>query len=191
MKVILLDDVPRLGHEGDVVEVADGYLRNYLEPRKLAVPAKEGAVKDLENRQQAIARREDQKRAAAQELVEGVRERKIVVRAQTGEGTKLHGSVTAQQIAEAAAAELGLEVDRRDIDIPEPIREIGDYLVTATIYKDVATQLAVSVVPMDAEETRTIEEAVAEVEAEERAEAEQEEADEGEDEEEDGEEEST
>lgn len=185
MKVILLDDVPRLGHEGDVVEVADGYLRNYLQPRKLAVPAKEGAIKGLENRQQAIARREEQKRAAAQELADGLRERKIVVRAQTGEGIKLHGSVTAQQIADAAAEELGLEVDRRDIDIAEPIRETGDYLVTATIYKEVATQLAVSVVPIDAEDTKTIEEAVAEVEAEERAQAEQEEAEEeGEDEEE-------
>lgn len=152
MKVILLDDVPALGHEGDVVEVADGHLRNYLEPRKLAVRASKGALKDLEARRLAIQRRDQHKRDEAQELAEGLREQKIVVHAQTGEGTKLHGSVTSQQIADAASEQLGFELDRRDIDIPEPIRETGHYLVTARVYKDVDTQLAVSVIPIEAEE---------------------------------------
>ena len=152
MKVILLDDVPALGHEGDVVEVADGHLRNYLEPRKLAVRASKGALKDLEARRLAIQRRDQHKRDEAQELAEGLREQKIVVHAQTGEGTTLHGSVTSQQIAEAASEQLGFELDRRAIDIPEPIRETGHYLVTARVYKDVDTQLAVSVIPIEAEE---------------------------------------
>ena len=157
MKVILLDDVPALGHEGDVVEVADGHLRNYLEPRKLAVRASKGALKDLEARRLAIQRRDQHKRDEAQELAEGLREQKIVVHAQTGEGTKLHGSVTSQQIADAASEQLGFELDRRDIDIPEPIRETGHYLVTARVYKDVDTQLAVSVIPIEAEEAEAAE----------------------------------
>ena len=130
MKVILLDDVPRVGHEGDIIDVADGYLRNYLEPRGLAVRATRGAIKDLENRRKAIAQREEEKRVRAQQLAEELRTSKIIVHAPTGEGTRLHGTVTAQQIAEAAAEQLNFQIDRRDIDIPEPIREIGDYLVS-------------------------------------------------------------
>ncbi|MCD6359359.1 MAG: 50S ribosomal protein L9 [Armatimonadetes bacterium] len=153
MKVILLDDVPRVGHEGDIIDVADGYLRNYLEPRGLAVRATRGAIKDLENRRKAIAQREEEKRVRAQQLAEELRTSKIIVHAPTGEGTRLHGTVTAQQIAEAAAEQLNFQIDRRDIDIPEPIREIGDYLVSARVYKDVTAQLPVHVVPLDVDES--------------------------------------
>jgi len=164
MKVILLEDVPRVGHEGDILEVADGYMRNYLEPRGLAVRATKGAIKDLENRRQAIARREQVKSERAAQLAAELRERRIIIHAPTGEGTRLHGTVTAQQIAEAAAEQLDFELDRRDIDIPEPIKEIGDYLVSAQIYKGVHAQLSVRVVPLDADEQETAEEATAQAE---------------------------
>lgn len=163
MKVILLEDVQRLGHEGDIVEVAEGYMRNYLEPRGLAVRATKGAIKDLENRRQAIARREEAKRARAAELAAQLRERRIIIHAPTGEGTRLHGSVTAQQIAEAAREQLQFDLDRRDLDIPEPIREIGDYLVSAQIYKGVHAQLSVRVLPLDAVDEELPEAEVAEV----------------------------
>ena len=148
MKVILLADVQRVGHEGDILDVADGYVRNYLEPRGLAVKASKGAIRDLENRRAAIERREVDKRAQAEELAAGLREMKIVVHAPVGEGTRLHGSVTSQQVAIAAAEQLKFDIDRRDVDIAEPIRELGDYLVSARVYKDVTAQLAVSVVPL-------------------------------------------
>ena len=154
MKVILLDDVARVGHEGEVLEVANGYFRNYLEPRNLAVRATKGALKELEARGRAIDGRDEEKREKAQELVESLREHKLVIRAPTGEGTKLHGSVTAQQIAQAAREQIILELDRRDLDIPEAIRETGDYLVSARVYKDVTAQLAVSVIPIDTEEEK-------------------------------------
>ena len=146
MQVILLQDVDRVGHEGDLLNVADGYARNYLIPRGLAVQTNKGSLKDLELRRGAIAKRETEKRAAAQQVAEEVRNKTIVVRAVTGEGTKLHGTVTAHQIAEAAAQQLKLSLDKRDIDIPEPIREVGDYLVSARLYKDVAAQLPIRVV---------------------------------------------
>ena len=101
MKVILLEDIPRVGHEGEIIDVADGYLRNYLEPRSLAVKATRGAVKDLESRREAIARRDDQKRVVAQQKAEELRTKRILVRAPAGEGGRLHGSVTTGQIAEA------------------------------------------------------------------------------------------
>jgi len=158
MKVILLSDVPRVGHEGDVIDVADGYLRNYLEPRGLAVKATKGAIRDLENRRSAIERRDESKRIQAQDKAEELRNERIVVRAPTGEGERLHGSVTTGQIAEAAEQQLGVIVDRRDIDIPEPIRETGDYLITASIYKDVDVQLPVRVIPLDEDDERSVEE---------------------------------
>ncbi len=182
MKVILLEDVPRVGHEGDVLEVADGYLRNYLEPRGLAVRATKGALKDLANRAEAIQRREETKRERARRLVEELRETRIVVKAPAGEGGRLHGSVTTGQIAEAAEEQLHLVLDRRAIDIPEPIRELGDYLITAKVYKDIEAQLPVRVVSLTGEErapeevfeevVEEIEEQAAEAEATEEASAE-------------------
>ncbi|MEN6402480.1 MAG: 50S ribosomal protein L9 [Armatimonadia bacterium] len=184
MQVILLKDVDRVGHEGDILKVADGYARNYLIPRNLAAVASKGALKDLEMRKGAIERRDTEKREAAQQMAEELRDKTIVVKHVAGEGTKLHGTVTTQQIADAAAAQIGLKLDKRDLDIPEPIRETGNYLVTARFYKDVAAQLSVRVVSeksLSAEEAfRALELEAAEAEqaAAEEAPAEAEEAEE-------------
>lgn len=180
MKVILLEDIPRVGHEGDVIDVADGYLRNYLEPRGLAAPATRGALRDLENRRRSIERRDEVKREHAQKQVEELQDKRIVVRAPTGEGGRLHGSVTTGQIAEAAEQQLRVVVDRRDIDIPEPIRETGDYLITAQIYKNVEAQLPVRVIALDEEDERSIEEILEEAAEQFIAETEDEEAEESE-----------
>jgi len=146
MQVILLHDVDRVGHEGDLLKVADGYGRNYLLPQGLAVAASRGTLKDLEQRKQAIARRDGEKRDVAQKVAEELKDKVIVIKHVTGEGTKLHGTVTTQHIADAAKAQLGLSLDKRDLDLSEPIREVGDYLVSARVYKDVAAQLAVRVI---------------------------------------------
>lgn len=147
MEVILLQDVERVGHEGDILKVSDGYARNYLVPRKLAVAATRGAMKDLENRKGAIDRRDAEKREAAQTLADQLRDKLITVKHVTGEGIKLHGTVTTAQIADAANEQLGLRLDKRDLELAEPIREIGDYLISARLYKDVHAQLPVRVVP--------------------------------------------
>lgn len=181
MKVILLEDIPRVGHEGDVIDVADGYLRNYLEPRGFAVRATKGALKDLENRREAIQRRDESKRDRAKQKVDELRDSRLVVRAPTGEGGRLHGSVTTGQIAEAAEEQLGVIIDRREIDIPEPIRDTGDYLITAQVYKDVEAQLPVRVIPLDEDDERTIEEILEEAAEEFIAEEEATEAEEVED----------
>ena len=174
MEVILLGDVERVGHEGDILKVADGYARNYLIPRKLAVPATGGALKDLENRRGAIARRDAEKREAAQALAEQLKDKLVTVKHVTGEGTKLHGTVTTAQIAEAATEQLGLKIDKRDLELAEPIREVGDYLVSARLYKDVHAQLPVRVVPEkkahdededEAEVAAALDQAAAEAEA--------------------------
>ena len=146
MEIILLDDVSRVGHEGEVVSVADGYARNYLIPKGLAVPATRGATRDLERRRRAIEVRDDEKREKAVAFATELAGETILVKARAGEGQRLHGQVTPQMIAEAAREQLGVTIDRRDIDILEPIRELGDYLIGARVYKDVAAQLPVSVV---------------------------------------------
>lgn len=157
MKVILLADVKTVGHEGDVVEVADGHARNYLVPQGLATPASRVTRKQLEQRRGAIEQREVEKRHASQEVGEELRGRTIVVEVSVGEGGRLHGQVTAQQIAVAVAEQCGLEVDRRDIDIPVPIRETGDYLVSAVLYKDVTVELPIEVGPAGTRELRAAE----------------------------------
>ncbi|MCK4323352.1 MAG: 50S ribosomal protein L9, partial [Armatimonadetes bacterium] len=131
MEVILLDDITNLGREGDVVSVADGHARNYLIPQKLVVKATAGNLKQLEHRRRAIEDREGQKRTQALELAEELKDKSIIVRASVGEGGRLHGEVTAHNIAEAVAEQHGVEISRHDVDIPTPIREKGDYLISA------------------------------------------------------------
>ncbi len=152
MEVILLDDITNLGHEGDMVEVADGYARNYLLPQKLVVEATAGNRKQLEHRRSAINDREEQKRTNALELAETLQEASIVIRASVGEGGRLHGEVTAQNIAEVVAERYAVEISRHDVDIPTPIREKGDYLISASLYKDVTVELPVRVIGLTEDE---------------------------------------
>jgi len=152
MEVILLDDITNLGHEGDVVEVADGYARNYLLPQKLVVEATAGNLKQLEHRRSAIENREKQKYTQALELAEELKDKSIIVRASVGEGGRLHGEVTAQNIAEAVAEQHGVEISRHDVDIPTPIREKGNYLISASLYKDVSAELPVRVIGLEEDE---------------------------------------
>jgi len=147
MEVILMDDVEAVGHEGDLVRVADGYARNFLIPRKLAVLATKAAKADLERRRGGIAAREAQKGEAAGKLAAELHQHPLVVEAKSGEGGKLHGTVTTHQIAEALSAQRGLTLDRRRIQLAEPIRETGEYLISAELYKGVKGQLTVRVVP--------------------------------------------
>ncbi len=153
MDVILMDVVESVGLEGDMVRVADGYARNFLIPRNLAVPASRSAKADLERRRGAIAVREAQRAEAAHGLAEELHQRPLVIVAKSGEGGKLHGTVTTQQIAEALTAQRGITLDRRRIQLAEPIRETGDYLVAAELYKGVKGQLTIKVLPEGHEET--------------------------------------
>jgi large subunit ribosomal protein L9 len=174
MEVILLQDVEALGHEGDIVRVADGHARNFLIPRKMAVEATKSAKTQLERRRGAIARREEQKAEKARGLAETLHQNPLTIAARSGEGGKLHGTVTAQQISAALAEQTGIRVDRRRIQLVEPIRELGNYLVSAQLYKGVTAQLTITVTAEGGEQVQEEAEEVAEEgadEAEETAEA--------------------
>ena len=149
MKIVLRDDVENLGRKGDVVEVADGYARNYLVPRGLAMKATKGVVAQAESMRRNRAARDARDRDAAQAtagMISGIR---IEIPARAGEGGKLFGSVTASDVAEALAAQ-GIEVDRRKITgIDEPLKEVGEVEVVVGLHPDVAATLTVVVVAAD------------------------------------------
>ena len=149
MKIVLRDDVENLGRKGDVVDVADGYARNYLVPRGLAMKATKGVIAQAESMRRNRSARDTREREAAQVTAGTLSGIRVEIPARVGEGGKLFGSVTAADVAEALAAQ-GVEVDRRKIaGIDEPVKEVGEVEVVVTLHPDVAATLTVAVVAAD------------------------------------------
>jgi large subunit ribosomal protein L9 len=146
VKVVLREDVESLGKKGDLLDVADGYARNYLVPRGLALQATKGVVKQSEAMRRNRDAKEVRDRDAARELATKLGASPIVVTARAGEGGKLFGSVTSADVAAAVQASTGVAIDRRKITLAEPIRELGDTEVPVKLHADVDVVLAVSVV---------------------------------------------
>jgi len=148
MKVILLTDVKGRGKEGDVIEVARGFAANYLLPRKMAVEATRGNLKQLEARMHNIQKREEAKRAEAEGLAAQVSGKTVVIEAKAGDAGKLFGSVTAGMVADALAEQFGVEVDRKRLDLHGHIKTVGQHEIDVRIYQDVTARLILSVVPL-------------------------------------------
>jgi len=146
VKVILLEEVKKLGKKGEVVEVAEGYARNYLLPRKLAVPATSDAINTIKQQQAAEARKAQRQLEEAKMLAAQLAKLTVTIPVKTGEGGKLFGSVTAKDIADALAAQHKFEIDKRKIELKEAIKAVGSYTVTLKIHPEVAAQLEVKVV---------------------------------------------
>jgi large subunit ribosomal protein L9 len=146
VRIILRADVDRLGNKGDLLDVADGYARNYLMPRGLALAATTGAVAQAESMREARSRRD----AADRESAEAVRDRlaSSVVRipAQSGTDGRLFGSVTAADVADAIVAQMGVELDRKRLHLDEPIRALGVHDVTLRLHPEVEAHVSVEVV---------------------------------------------
>jgi large subunit ribosomal protein L9 len=146
MKIILRADVRDLGRSGELVEVKPGYARNYLLPRKLAVPATAGTLRDFQKRIALAQEREARERAAANALADQLRGRRLVILQKPVEGgVRLHGSVTSSDIAAAIQKAVGAEVDRRDIDIRQPIRALGEYQVSVKLMRGLSVPVRVLV----------------------------------------------
>lgn len=144
MRIILIQEVTGLGTPGDVVEVKDGFGRNYLLPRGLAVLASEKNVRQLEHEKAVIDARQAKLRAGAQEQATKLSAVQVKIARKVGEQDKLYGSVTALDIAEALAS-AGQKVDRRSIHLPEPIKTIGTHEVEIRLHRDVAAKIKVEV----------------------------------------------
>ena len=145
MKVILCENVPNLGEMGTTVKVAPGYARNFLLPRKLAVPAQSGSAKQVEHEMRNIKRREEKVRVQLVEEAKKLTAISIVIRAKAGEEGKIFGSVTNVQIAEALKP-LGYAVDRKSIHIEEPIRTLGSHDVSVKLMRGIEAKITVNVV---------------------------------------------
>lgn len=151
MQVILRQHVKGLGEPDAVVTVADGYARNFLLPRGLAVQATPAGLKALAATQQRAQARSDQDRDEAEALRERIDGQTVVVTARAGESGRLFGSVTAQDLAGALAEQAGAKVDRRRIELEEPIKRIGSYTATVRLHTAVTAILHVEVRPEQAE----------------------------------------
>lgn len=149
MKIILKEDVERLGVMGDLVDVADGYARNYLLPKDLCAKATAKNVKTLEHEKMLIATRIKKQRSAAEETARKIGTLSVVIPVQVGAEGKLFGSVTATDVAEAIAAQ-GLDFDRKKILLQEPIKELGVFYVPIKVQHDVTAQVKVEIVQADA-----------------------------------------
>ena len=148
IEVILRQDVEHLGRRGDVVKVAPGYARNYLLPRKLALAVTQGNRRQVEHERKVAAVREAEERTSAQTAAQQLAEAVVVIARKVGETETLYGSVTAVDIAEALAAQQ-IEVDRRKIQLDEPLKHLGEFTVPVKLHRDVVAQLRVQVVKDD------------------------------------------
>jgi large subunit ribosomal protein L9 len=147
MQVILREDVKDLGRGGELVTVAEGYARNYLLPRKLAVQASPGMMKDMAKRMEAAKQREAKEQVEAQGVAETLKDARLTIPGRAAEGSsRLHGSITAENIAEHISRVLGRPADKRDIELGEPIRTLGTHQVTLKLAKGVSVPVTVEVV---------------------------------------------
>lgn len=145
MKVILLQDVPGTGKKNQIINVSDGFARNYLLPRKWAREATPQAVAEVERRNELERAKEAAKRQEAEDLARQLKEKVIALEAKGGEKGRLYGSVTSQEIAEALYRQHDIQLDKRKIELPEPIRTAGDSQVTVSLYSGVKVQMTVRV----------------------------------------------
>lgn len=145
MKVVLLQDVKGSGKKDDIVNVADGYARNYLLPRGLAAPATAGAINTVNSKNEAAERRKAEELAAAKELAGELTGKTFIVKAKSGGGERLFGSVTSKEIADAILADTGVEIDKRKIALDKDIKTYGTYEAAVKLHTGVSASIYVLV----------------------------------------------
>jgi large subunit ribosomal protein L9 len=146
VRVVLRRDVENLGTKGDLVEVADGYARNYLVPKGFAIKATPGAQKQADAMKRNWEAQERKTREGAEALAARLAGGTIEIKARAGEGGRLFGSVTTSDIADAVQAQLGVEIDRRRLELAEPLKELGVAEVPLRLHTDVVATVTVAVV---------------------------------------------
>ena len=145
MEIILLEDVKSLGKKGQKVTVNDGYARNFILPKKLGIEANAKNLNDLKLKQANDAKVEAQKIADAKALAESLKEKAVILKIRSGEGGKLFGSVSTKEIAAACEKQLGLEIDKKKMVLPEPIKACGTTIVPVKLHREVTAKLTVKV----------------------------------------------
>jgi large subunit ribosomal protein L9 len=146
MEVILRDHVDNLGQRGDIVKVAEGYARNYLLPRKLALAVTESNKRQIERERKVVEAREAEEKGQAEALAQRLTQIELEIARRVGENETLYGSVTSADVAHALQAK-GFEIDKRKIQLPEPIKALGGSTVSVKVHREVVAQVRVKVVP--------------------------------------------
>src|SRR5947209_2582970 len=140
-------DVDKLGRKGDVVNVAAGYMRNFLQPRKLALAASDGMIEQVRRQEELRRRHEAQSEEQAREMAHTLNRTVLTIKARSGAEDRLYGSVTSSDVADALWKARKIRVDRRKVDLEEPIKALGSYRVGITVWGDVEATIKVMVVP--------------------------------------------
>lgn len=146
MKVILLTDVKGLGKKNDIKEVSDGYARNYLFPKGLAIEAKEGFIKTINQQKEAEMKRKERELAEAKKLAQSLSQKKISISVKTGENGKLYGSVTTKDISEAIQKQLGISIDKKKIELKDAVKSLGIYEAEIKLYPEVSAKINIEIV---------------------------------------------
>lgn len=146
MKVILIQDVKGSGKKGDVLNVAEGYGRNFLIPRGLAMEATEGNLKETERQKEQLKKKKNEELESARVLAKKLESVTVTLAVKTGEGNRLYGAITTKDIGEELEKKHGIAVDKRKIEIKGPIKNLGTYPVTVKLHPDVAATLQVKVI---------------------------------------------
>ncbi|SHJ78176.1 LSU ribosomal protein L9P [Anaerobranca californiensis DSM 14826] len=146
MKVIMLQTVKKVGKQGEIIEVSEGYARNFLIPKGYAVEASKGNVKVLDDKKQAEQRKKEKELKEAKEYAEKISNIKLEILTKAGEGGKLFGSVTSKEIA-SLLADKGIKVDKRKIELPEPIKSLGEYNIPIKLHREVTATVKLVIIP--------------------------------------------
>ncbi|MCL2461546.1 MAG: 50S ribosomal protein L9 [Defluviitaleaceae bacterium] len=150
MKVIMLQDVKGVGKKGQVLEAADGHARNYLIPKKLAKEASKANLDEIENRKKIEISREQRELEQARQLAEKLQSQKVVIPMKMGEKGRLFGAATNREIAEALSAKTGMEIDKKKVVLPEPIKVMGEHKVELKLHAKVTVTISVEIVSASA-----------------------------------------
>ncbi|SET10027.1 50S ribosomal protein L9 [Anaerobranca gottschalkii] len=146
MKVIMLQTVKKVGKQGEIIEVSEGYARNFLIPKGYAVEASKGNVKVLDDKKQAEQRKKEKELKEAKEYAEKISNMELEILTKAGEGGKLFGSVTTKEIA-SLLEEKGIKVDKRKIELSEPIKSTGEYNVTIKLHPEITATVKLVIIP--------------------------------------------
>lgn len=145
MKVILTQEVKNLGQAGEIKEVSDGYARNFLIPRGFAEEATKGRIKESEEKNLKRQRKKEKELSMAEKMKEKLQGKTIQIKARAGGADRLFGAVTSREISEVLQQELGLAVDKKKIDLPQPIKQLGEYKVKIKVYPSIQAEIKVIV----------------------------------------------
>lgn len=146
MKLVLLQDVKNIGKKGSLVDVADGYARNFLLPKKLAAPATDGVIKSLDKEAADLKAKKVREKEQAQELAQLLNSQVLQIPVRLGENGKLFGSVTSADIVQAVKKQFGQSLDKKSLQLKDPLKALGEHAVPAKLHTDVVAQLRIHLV---------------------------------------------